>query len=65
MPGKHHLPKASPKSERMYEHIKTSEVKSGASTADAKRIAASTTNKARAASGEAKTTHGKPNPKHK
>jgi hypothetical protein len=47
MPGKKHLPGASPKQQRMYAHIKTSELKSGAPPAEAKSIAAATVNKYR------------------
>lgn len=65
MPGGKHLSGASPKRNRQYEHIKKAEEAAGKSMLEAKRIAAATTNKQRAASGEAKTTHGHANPKHK
>lgn len=45
MPGKKHLPKASAKDNRMYEHIRDSEKKEGRSTKVAKRIAAATVRK--------------------
>ena len=45
MPGKKHLPKASPKQQRQYEHIKKSAKKRGASTKRSKEIAARTVNK--------------------
>ena len=44
------------KRERQYEHIKDSAKKSGASTKEAKEIAARTVNKERARSGEARTS---------
>jgi hypothetical protein len=44
------------KRERQYEHIKDSAKKSGTSTKRAKEIAASTVNKERARSGEARTS---------
>lgn len=47
MPGKKHLPGASPKQNRQYEHIKESELKAKRPLADAKRIAAATVNKSR------------------
>jgi len=65
MPGGKHVPGATPKENRQYEHIKKSEESRGVSTPKAKQIAAASVNKQRAASGEAKTTGGKPNPKHK
>ncbi len=48
MPGKKHLPGASLKQNRMYEHIKAAELKSGAPSAQAKSLAAATVNKLRA-----------------
>ena len=42
MPQKEHLPSVSDKEQRMYEHIKASEKKSGRSTKRAKAIAAAT-----------------------
>ena len=42
MPGKQHLPNVSPKEQRMYEHIKESELEQGRSTKRAKSIAAAT-----------------------
>lgn len=66
MPGeKKPIPGATPKRERQYEHVKESELKAGKPAAEAKKIAASTVNAQRAKTGEAATTHGKPNPKHK
>ena len=47
---------SSPKRERQYEHIKKSAKERGASTERAEEIAARTVNKARARSGEAKTS---------
>ena len=44
MPGKKHLPGASPIRQRQYEHIKASELASGKPLAEAKSIAAATTN---------------------
>jgi hypothetical protein len=46
----------SSKRERQYEHIKESEKKQGRSTKRAKEIAARTVNKARARSGESRTS---------
>ena len=46
----------SAKRERQYEHIKDSQKKQGTSTRRAKQIAAATVNKARARSGEAKSS---------
>jgi hypothetical protein len=46
----------SAKRQRQYKHIKKSELERGASLATAERIAAATTNKTRAAKGEAKPT---------
>ena len=45
MPQKEHLPSVSDKEQRMYEHIKESELKQGRSTKKAKAIAAATVNK--------------------
>jgi hypothetical protein len=45
MPQKEHLPRVSDKEQRMYEHIKQSELEQGRSTAKAKSIAAATVNK--------------------
>ena len=45
MPGKKHLPGATPKQNRMYEHIKASEISSGMPTKEAKSVAAATVNK--------------------
>jgi hypothetical protein len=42
MPQKEHLPSVSAKEQRMYEHIKESELKEGRSTKRAKAIAAAT-----------------------
>ena len=42
MPQKQHLPSVSDKEQRMYEHIKKSELKQGRSTKRAKSIAAAT-----------------------
>ena len=42
MPQKEHLPSVSAKEQRMYEHIKESELKQGRSTKRAKAIAAAT-----------------------
>jgi hypothetical protein len=42
MPQKEHLPKVSDKEQRMYEHIKESERKSGRSIERSKAIAAAT-----------------------
>jgi hypothetical protein len=51
------MPQAwSKKRERQYEHIKEGAKKQGKSTRTAKRVAAATVNKARARSGEAKTS---------
>jgi hypothetical protein len=54
MPGGKHLPGASAKRQRQYEHIKESEKKQGRGDKAAKRIAAATTNKTRAKKGETK-----------
>jgi hypothetical protein len=45
MPQKEHLPAVSDKEQRMYEHVKASELKEGRSTKRAKAIAAATVNK--------------------
>ncbi|MEA2643674.1 MAG: hypothetical protein QOG08_700 [Chloroflexota bacterium] len=45
MPQKQHLPSVSDKEQRMYEHIKESELKQGRPTRRAKAIAAATVNK--------------------
>jgi hypothetical protein len=42
MPQKEHLPRVSDKEQRMYEHIKKSELKQGRSKDRAKEIAAAT-----------------------
>ena len=42
MPQKQHLPSVSDKEQRMYEHVKESELKRGRSTKRAKSIAAAT-----------------------
>lgn len=42
MPGKKHLPGATAKQQRQYEHIRDGELKRGRSAEEAKRIAAST-----------------------
>jgi hypothetical protein len=42
MPQKQHLPSVSDKEQRMYEHIKASELKQGRPTKRAKAIAAAT-----------------------
>jgi hypothetical protein len=42
MPQKEHLPSVSDKEQRMYEHIKASEINEGRSTKRAKAIAAAT-----------------------
>jgi hypothetical protein len=42
MPQKQHLPAVSDKEQRMYEHVKQSELKQGRSTKRAKSIAAAT-----------------------
>jgi hypothetical protein len=45
MPKKQHLPSVSDKEQRMYEHIKESELDQGRSEKRAKSIAAATVNK--------------------
>lgn len=42
LPDKQHLPSVSDKEQRMYEHVKESELKRGRSTKRAKSIAAAT-----------------------
>ena len=54
MPQKQHLPSVSDKEQRMYEHIKESELKEGRSTKRAKAIAAATVNDHHSAKGHAK-----------
>lgn len=54
-PGNQHLPGASPKRNRQYEHIKDSLLESGASEEKAKQEAAATVNKQRAEHGETKS----------
>ncbi len=54
MPGKQHLPSVSDKEQRMYEHVKESELKQGRPTKRAKEIAARTVNKHHSAEGHAK-----------
>lgn len=44
MPRRQHLPSVSDKEQRMYEHVKESEMKQGRSTKRAKAIAAATVN---------------------
>ncbi len=56
MPGKQHLPSVSDNEQRMYEHIKESELKDGQPTKVAKEIAARTVNKHHS---EKKHTKGK------
>lgn len=51
MPGKKHIPGATPKQNRQYEHIKASELAAGKSEAEAKSIAAATVNKERGRKG--------------
>jgi hypothetical protein len=51
------MPKGStPKEERQYEHIKSSELEQGKPEKDAKRIAAATVNKERKERGETKNS---------
>jgi hypothetical protein len=45
MPRREHLPSVSDKEQRMYEHIKESELEQGRSAKRAKAIAAATVNK--------------------
>ena len=54
MPKKEHLPSVSDKEQRMYEHIKESELEQGRSTKRAKQIAAATVNKHHSEQGHAK-----------
>ena len=54
MPQKQHLPSVSDKEQRMYEHIKESEMKQGRPTKRAKAIAAATVNKHHNARGHTK-----------
>jgi hypothetical protein len=54
MPQKQHLPSVSDKEQRMYEHIKKSELKQGRPTKRAKAIAAATVNKHHSAKHHAK-----------
>ena len=54
MPKKEHLPSVSDKEQRMYEHIKQSELKQGRPTKRAKAIAAATVNKYHSDKGHAK-----------
>ncbi len=54
MAQKQHLPSVSDKEQRMYEHVKESEMKQGRSKDVAKEIAARTVNKQHSAKGHAK-----------
>jgi len=54
MPQKQQLPSVSDKEQRMYEHIKESELKEGRPTKRAKAIAAATVNKHHSAKRHAK-----------
>jgi len=54
MPQKQHLPSVSDKEQRMYEHIKESELKEGLPAKRAKAIAAATVNKHHSAKRHAK-----------
>jgi hypothetical protein len=54
MPQKEHLPSVSDKEQRMYEHIRESEMEQGRSTKRAKQIAAATVNKHHNRKGHAK-----------
>jgi hypothetical protein len=56
MPQKQHLPSVSDKEQRMYEHIKESELKHGRPTKRAKAIAAATVVKHHNANRRAKKT---------
>jgi hypothetical protein len=56
MPQKEHLPSVSDKEQRMYEHVKESELKQGQPAKRAKAIAAATVNKHHTAEGH---TRGK------
>ena len=55
MPQKQHLPSVSDKEQRMYEHIKESELKQGRPTKRAKAIAAATVNKHHSEKGHSNT----------
>ena len=54
MPKREHLPSVSDIEQRMYEHIKESELEQGRSTKRAKQIAAATVNKHHSEKGHAK-----------
>ena len=54
MPQREHLPSVSDKEQRMYEHIKESELKQGRPAKRAKAIAAATVNKHHTAEGHTK-----------
>lgn len=54
MPQEEHLPSVRDKEQRMYEHIKESELEQGRSTRRAKQIAAATVNKHHSEKGHAK-----------
>jgi hypothetical protein len=54
MPQKEHLPSVSDKEQRMYEHIKKSEIEQGRPLKRAKAIAAATVNKNHSAKGHAR-----------
>lgn len=54
MPGRKALPYASKKENRMYEHIKASELARGLTEKTAKRIGGATVNQLRAKRGETK-----------
>lgn len=54
MPHGQHVKGATPKENRMYEHVKESEEASGRSEAESKRIGAATVNKLRRKRGETK-----------
>jgi hypothetical protein len=54
MPKRQHLPSVSDKEQRMYEHIKESELEQGRSNKRAKQIAAATVNKHHNEKGHAK-----------
>lgn len=54
MPRKQHLPSVSDKEQRMYEHVKESELEGGRPTERAKEIAARTVNKHHTKKGHAK-----------
>ena len=59
MPQREHLPSVSDKEQRMYEHIKSSELKQGRPAKRAKAIAAATVNKTRSKKGETKAAKGR------